>query len=203
MNKINWGQVVIGFLVGALAMWGFNAYTQSAKGIAVGETYTGTITSVNKSMQSGKIAGDVASGASVQEYQFQIPEDLALGYTPVVGDKVKFDVNPYQAQDVSNVRKAAIACGIQSFAGEVNSDGSHLLSWSTSGAESGFIRYLKQGNVFPNVTDTDVTANISSGTLIIPADQIVDPSSVGYALIITCGPNSDNPGERNSSTWKP
>jgi len=196
-KKINWGTLVIGIVIGALAMWAIGAATKPAGGTVVGATYTGTITLINKAMQAGKIAGDVASGASVQEYQFQIPEDLAVGYTPAVNDKVQFDVNPNQAQDVSNIRPAQAQLAIESFYAVANSDGSVLLGWETTGAVSGKIRYFR--NDTGVIQDIDVTANVNSGTTTVASADVAN--ATGYTIFIFDG--AGYTGNSQSQNAKP
>jgi len=103
-------------------------------------------------------------------------------------------------QKVSNVKKAAPAFAIISFAALASSGAglalTHTLLWDTSGALSGKIRYWRNDN--GALTDIDITSTVNSGTLTINAADIAD--SAGYTIIIYDGAGYTGNSLNNNAT---
>ncbi len=115
---------------------------------------------------------------------FQTPKDC----TPplAVGDVVDYTAGPGNA--ATGVKKAAPAFEIVSFSAVASGSAgavTHTLSWITTGALSGKIRYVRNDN--GALMDIDISSKVSSGTEIIGTADLA--SSVGYTLIIFDGPS--------------
>lgn len=126
-------------------------------------------------------------------YQFRIPQDCAVGYVPVLNDKVDFTPITDTAQRAVDVQKAVQGLEILSFTAVANGDSSHTLTWLTTGASTGKIRYTKQDGT---TREIDITAKVNSGSETIAAADTAIADSLGnkcYTIFVfDAGGNSLN-----------
>lgn len=116
-------------------------------------------------------------------YQFRIPQDCLAGYVPVLNDKTDFTPITDTAQRAESVKKDVPLFEIQSFTVVANGDSSHTLTWLTTGASTGKIRYTKQDGT---TRDIDISARVNSGTETIPAADTAkaDPVNKCYTILV-------------------